>query len=124
MDIPGRNALHVPGGAQGRVRDASIFTDEFRPVSYLSQSEIAANYALTQRVAQSAAQETLSDPDAQDPDAWAYEHRRAWAAQPGWDGAWESARVSNPSADYDPGKDQGVITDGMILSAVQSMLAE
>jgi len=57
-----------------------------------------------------------------DPDRWTLEKRRVWAAAPGWDAAWESARVSHPEPDYDPGTDGGVITDGQILAQVQSML--
>ena len=69
------------------------------------------------RVAQCAAGESIPDAD-----HWTYESRRIWAASPGWDAAWESALASNPTKpDYDPGKDEAVITDGMILSQVQSM---
>lgn len=40
-------------------------------------------------------------------------------AEPGWGPAWESAQITgNPS----PGTDPGVITDAMILSAVQKHL--
>jgi hypothetical protein len=40
---------------------------------------------------------------------------------PGWADAWASAIASdNPQ----PGKDPGVITDGMILSAVQAWLSD
>ena len=84
-------------------------------MSYLSQDDIANNRSMLARVAQAAAQETKSD----DPDRWSYEHRRFWAAAPGWDAAWESYLVANPGGD--PGADPGVITDGMILSQVQSM---
>ena len=38
------------------------------------------------------------------------------AAQPGWAAAWASAQANQIA---DPGADAGVITDGMILSAVQ-----
>ena len=98
-------------------------------MSYLTQSAISANYSMIQRVAQAVAQEAsaLDVEGSGDPDAWTYEHRRYWAASPGWDAAWESAIVSHPPTDgpelpYDPGTDEGVITDGMILSAVQALL--
>jgi hypothetical protein len=86
-------------------------------VSYLTQNEIAENRAMTNRVAQAAASEDKSA----DPDRWTYENRRDWASAPGWSEAWESAKVAHPEPDYDPGTDEAVITDGMILSQVQSM---
>lgn len=86
-------------------------------MSYLTQNEIANNRAMLDRVAQAAAQEDKSS----DPDRWTYENRRDWAAAPSWDAAWESGRVAHPEEDYDPGKDEAVITDGMILSQVQAM---
>lgn len=88
-------------------------------MSYLTQNEIANNRAMLDRVAQAAAQENVST----DPDRWTYDNRRDWASSPGWDLAWDSALVSHPEEDYDPGTDEGVVTDGMILSQVQSMQA-
>ena len=92
-------------------------------MSYLTQDEIGTNPSMNKRVAQAAAQENKGD----DADAWTFANRRYWAAAPGWDDAWESARVSHPddgdpeTPEYDPGADEGVITDGMILSQIQSM---
>lgn len=87
-------------------------------MSYLTQDEIANNLAMNARVAQAAASEDVPD----HPDAWTNEHRRDWAAAPGWSEAWESAWASHPDEpDYDPGRDEAVITDGMILSQVQVM---
>lgn len=87
-------------------------------MSYLGQSEIANNAVMLQRVMQCAVQEGV--PDAE---TWAQANRRRWAAAPGWDAAWASARVSHEDDDtgYDPGVDEGVITDSMILSQVQAM---
>jgi hypothetical protein len=89
-------------------------------VSYLTQNEISENQAMNARVAQAAAQEGRTDPD-----YWTYHSRRTWAAAPGWDAAWESAKVSHPPVEgepaYDPGADESVITDPMILSQVQVM---
>ena len=87
-------------------------------MSYKTQGEIADNRSMATRVAQCAAQQGQT----QDPDRWTHEHRREWAASPGWDAAWESAKVANPAAGYDPGADEAVITDGMILSTVQPMV--
>jgi hypothetical protein len=92
-------------------------------MSYLDQSEIGANPAMFARVAQCAAQQGESDPD-----NWTNVNRRVWSAAPGWDGAWASAQASHPPTGepgapaYDPGSDEAVITDQMILSQVQSML--
>ena len=84
-------------------------------MSYLTQNEIAGNPAMLNRVAQAAAEQAAPG----DPDAWAYEHRRSWAAAPGWDAAWDSATASGIE---DPGSDAAVITDGQILAHVQGML--
>ena len=40
------------------------------------------------------------------------------AASPGWAAAWASAEAGSVP---DPGADPGVITDGMILAAVQAL---
>ena len=88
-------------------------------MSYLTQSAIAGNMYMIQRVAQCAAEQHITDPD-----TWAGQHSREWAAAPDWDLAWESAVASHPTDDfpgYDPGQDEAVITDGMILSQVQFM---
>jgi len=84
-------------------------------MTYLIQNEIAENRAMSNRVAQAAAQEQMSS----DPDRWTYENRRTWASAPGWSDAWESAKVTDPDAD--PGTNEAVITDGQILSQVQAM---
>jgi len=68
------------------------------------------------RIAQAAAQEGLSP----DPDSWAFNLRRTWSSAPGWSDAWESYQVGNPGVE-DPGQNEVVITDGMILSQVQAM---
>jgi hypothetical protein len=94
-------------------------------MSFLNQSEIADNQFMLVRVAQCAAGQGEADPD-----AWANINRRTWAAAPGWDSAWASAQAAHendPAPEpgeqgYDPGADEAVITDPMILSQVQSML--
>lgn len=95
-------------------------------MSYLDQADIANNGAMFSRVAQCAAEQNITDPD-----GWTHQHRREWAAAPGWADAWASAQASHPPPDppdppdapaYDPGADEAVITDSMILSQVQTML--
>jgi hypothetical protein len=91
-------------------------------MSYKTQGEIADNRMMQVRVAQAYASEPETK---EDPDKWTWDRRRDWAAAPGWDTAWESYKASHPSVegepDADPGADEGVITDAMILSQVQSM---
>jgi hypothetical protein len=87
-------------------------------MTYLGQSAIAENRSMAARVAQCAAEQ-----DVENPDSWTSTNRRTWAAAPGWADAWASALVAhedNPS--YDPGADEAVITDGMILGQVQAMI--
>jgi hypothetical protein len=100
-------------------------------MTYLDQSEIGANSAMFSRVAQCAAQQGETSPD-----DWTNINRRIWSAAPGWDDAWASAKAAHPpeppdietpglaAPAYDPGADHAVITDEMILSQVQAMLAE
>jgi len=85
-------------------------------MSYLTQSTIASNQAMQQRIAQAATEEGMADGD-----NWTFLNRRKWAAAPGWDDAWESALATDPDAD--PGMNEAVITDGMILSQIQAMNA-
>ena len=85
-------------------------------MTYLVQNEIATNASMLARVAQAVAEQGFGE----DPDSWTFNQRRRWASAPGWDDAWASYKVSSPGAD--PGINEGVITDLMILSQVQSMI--
>jgi len=87
-------------------------------MTYLGQAAIADNARMNQRVAQCAAEQSVENPD-----QWTSVNRRSWAAAPGWADAWASALAThedNPS--YDPGADEAVITDAMILGQVQAMI--
>jgi hypothetical protein len=87
-------------------------------MTYLDQSDIAGNPSMMARVAQCAAQEGVANPD-----EWTHENRRIWAASPGWAEAWASALASHEGdPTYDPGADEAVITDAMILSEVQGLV--
>lgn len=55
-----------------------------------------------------------------DPKQWAMDHQWQMAATPGFGEAYASAIVSGIVR---PGNDPAVITDGMILSAVQALQA-
>jgi len=55
---------------------------------------------------------------------WVTDNRYLWASSPGWGAAWDYSLAAPPpetEPDYEPGKDPGVITDGMILSTVQAL---
>ena len=54
---------------------------------------------------------------------WVTSNSYVWASSPGWGAKWASALASHPDDDtYEPGKDEAVITDGDILSAVQAFI--
>lgn len=89
-------------------------------MTYLTQSIIADDPYMRLRVASAAAQEGCTD-NGIDPDVWTLDWRRVWASAPSWDLAWESAIAASPPV-ADPGKDAGVITDGMITSQIQAMM--
>jgi hypothetical protein len=84
-------------------------------VSYLDIWNIAQDPYLRSRITACAAQEGVATPD-----AWAYSNSLQIAASPGWAAAWASALAAG---NENPGKDEAVITDGMVLAAVQGRLA-
>lgn len=91
-------------------------------MGYLTQSAIASDPYMQQRVAQCAAQQGCADAGI-DPTAWTTEWRLEWAASPGWDAAWESALANQEQPPgYQPGMDAACITDDQILSQVQAMM--
>jgi hypothetical protein len=84
-------------------------------VSYSTLAAAARDNQLADRIAACAA--TQGEPE---PEQWARLHMWALAASPGWDDAYSYAvTAGNPA----PGNDSGVITDGMILAAVQPLLS-
>ena len=84
-------------------------------MTYRTVADMAENFALNRRITAAAAKESIDNPQ-----GWAQLYRWEVAGQPGWDAAWDSAVASdNP----DPGNDEAVITDGMILSGVQAVVA-
>jgi len=82
-------------------------------MSYLTQAQIADDQTMRVRVASCAAQQGITDAGL-DPDTWAREWCRVWAAAPGWDAAWEASGSEQPGAD--------AVEDAQILSQVQSMM--
>ncbi|MFD5599913.1 hypothetical protein ACFWHR_07625 [Leucobacter sp. NPDC058333] len=82
-------------------------------MSYWTQAKLASDHSLTLRVHACALNEGIPDPS-----FWAQQQAWNLSAQPGWDDAYEYALTTdNP----DPGADETVITDGMILAAVQAL---
>lgn len=71
-----------------------------------------------QRVAACYAVETLADMDAENP-GWTNVHIWKLASTPGFGDAYASALASEV---VNPGRDQAVISDSMILSSVQFLL--
>ena len=82
-------------------------------MTYMSVSLITQDPDLLARVTACAALEGDRDPE-----LWTQRYKWAIAAQPGWGDAWQYAVDSNVS---NIGRDPAVITDGMILSAVQAI---
>jgi len=84
-------------------------------MSYYDIAIMSADTDLNSRVAACASQEGKPDPR-----QWAWDNMLTLAASPGWGEAWASAVAAGNET---PGRDGAVITDGMILSAVQAQPA-
>lgn len=85
-------------------------------MSYSSVAAIRQDPWLRDRVAACAAVE--GEPR---PEEWVQTHAWPIAVQPGWAAAWDSALAAHTDAGYLPGSDEAVISDPMILSAVQGL---
>lgn len=87
-------------------------------MTYNTIALIQRDPTIRDRVSACVAVERIANP----PEQWVAD--RAWqlATQPGWAEAWESAVASHANDEnYSPGADDAAITDGMILSAVQTI---
>jgi hypothetical protein len=93
--------------------------------SYLSIAAIAGDEFMRERMmAASTQQSYLGSAPLIQPTVfqWVDNNRYVWAASPGWGAAWDSALAAHPDDPaYEPGRDQAVITDGMILATVQEL---
>lgn len=87
-------------------------------MSYLTITRMVQSGVLQQRMIACAAQELH---DGQDPVTWVGLNTWLLCASPGWSEAWDSADAA-AGANGDHGHNEGVITDGMILSAVQGLI--
>ncbi|UVK61356.1 hypothetical protein SEA_GINGERBUG_21 [Microbacterium phage Gingerbug] len=87
-------------------------------MTYANVAAIRSNPEMSSRLTACVAVERISDT----PEVWVAEHSWALAAQPGWAAAWASALAAHVEDEaYRPGADEAVITDAMILAAVQSL---
>ena len=85
-------------------------------MSYISQASLVDDVQLRRRIVACA---SISGVD--DADSWAHQNRWRFATQPGWESAYETALRDNKPK---PGEDQAVISDAMILAAVQALQSE
>ncbi|MCJ0906211.1 hypothetical protein [Rhodococcus sp. ARC_M6] len=92
-------------------------------MTYADQHAMSQNSDIVARITACAATQTLPPVPMftrGGPREWATRNAIRVAGQPGWPEAWASAIASDVQQ---PGLDQGVISDGMILSAVQAVLS-
>lgn len=85
-------------------------------MSYKAQAILANNDQLLMRIAACASTQDIAGPY-----AWANDRQWKLSAQPGWAQAYATAVANNVQ---NPGNSEAVITDSMILSAVQAIIAE
>lgn len=82
-------------------------------MSFRNQANLSDDYHLHRRITACAAKEGIPNPE-----AWVRERVWMLSAQPGWSAAYASAAVGGNTT---PGNSEDVITDGMILAAVQAI---
>lgn len=84
-------------------------------MTYRTIADMRDDAALRRRLVACAAQEGKPGPS---PESWVSDHIWNIVAAPGWESAWQYAvGQDNP----DPGSDEAVISDPMILTAIQPM---
>ena len=90
---------------------------------YLAIAAIANDQYMTERLNACATQQAhLGNVGIGNPQGWVSENRYLWASSPTWGEKWKYALDSHPDEpDYEPGRDDAVITDADILSTVQSL---
>jgi hypothetical protein len=93
--------------------------------TYLAISQIANNNSMQERMFACVTQEQQLQSIPRitgDPLTWVGRNRYIWASSPDWGSAWAYSQAAHPDdPDFDPGKDEAVITDGMILATVQKL---
>jgi hypothetical protein len=101
--------------------------------SYLAISAIANDQYMNERLKACATQQAhlgnapliSNDPNtsgAYSAQAWVESNQYLWASSPSWGEKWASSLASHPDdPEYEPGKDEAVITDDDILATVQAL---
>lgn len=89
-------------------------------MAFSDAAALAADYDFNLRTQACWATEHLSEARGAAPATWQAEHAWMLACQPGFSEAYGSAMVGGVAR---PGNDPAVISDGQILSAVQSIAA-
>lgn len=96
------------------------------PDPYLAIAEIAVDQYMNDRMNAAATQEAYRgniNTNPSDPLTWVSTNRFVWASSPTWGEKWRYAQTANEGdPNYEPGKDEAVITDGDILSTVQTFM--
>lgn len=85
-------------------------------MTYNTNAEIAKSETLFPRLVACAAEQDKAKPY----ETWVEEHIWDIAVTPGWSEAWAYAKSQGPGPDL--GSSEVVITDGMILAAIQPMV--
>lgn len=83
-------------------------------MSYTTLARLAQDNTLMTRVSACAATQKVAQPS-----QWVWEKQWVLATQPGWDEAYAAAITADNA---DPGADEAVITDSMILTAVKYII--
>lgn len=84
-------------------------------MSYRTQAILSQNDQLLMRIAACASTQGIPGPV-----GWVYERQWEFSAQQGWDTAFSAALTSNTA---NPGNQETIITDAMILTAVKALKA-
>jgi hypothetical protein len=84
-------------------------------MSYSTQAKLARDQDVLERVTACAASLGIKNPT-----EWVWSIQWVWSAQAGWDQAYSDALTAGKSQ---PGLDEDIITDEMILIAVNGVLA-
>lgn len=89
-------------------------------MSYAAVVQLARSSSLLDRVAAAAAKEGQDSPQ-----SWALERAWRFAAEPGWAEAWAYAKdTQSVNVNPDTGAREDVISDAMILAAVQARIGD
>jgi len=90
--------------------------------SFVAIAEIAADAWMGERMRACASQQAHLNTWPDDPIEWVSDNRYIWASSPSWGEKWTYAQATHPDdPNYQPGRDDAVITDADILTTVQTL---